>query len=59
MPADTVLMEMGLFCHSSYNRSITFLRLAGKPPLYSGVTMIISSLNFILLAKSSTFPKGF
>lgn len=59
MPAETVQMEIGLFCHSSYKRSIAFFKLAGYPPLYSGVTIIIPSAAFILLANSKTFSAGF
>src|SRR5882762_11806382 len=39
-PLETVEIAMGFLCHSSYKRSVTFFKLAGYPPLYSGVTMI-------------------
>lgn len=59
IPADTVLIEMGFPYHSSYNKSITFFKLDGKLPLYSGVMIIIPSEFFILFAKSKTSSVGF
>ena len=38
---------------------MTFFRLAGYPPLYSGVTIITPLADFILPANSSVFSAGF
>lgn len=58
MPLETVLMATGFLCHSSYSRSTTFFRLAGYPPLYSGVTMIMPSADLIFSEKANISADG-
>ena len=58
-PSETVEIAIGFLFHSSYNKSVTFFRLAGMDPLYSGVTIIKPSESFILWANSRVLVSGF
>ena len=58
-PEDAVAIAMGLCSHSSSKRSSTFFKLAGYPPLYSGVTIIIPSDALIFSANAVVSFKGF